>query len=433
LNFIAFLILNAVIFIRPAEIFEAAGGVPFYSISMLICLVANIPQIIPQLTPKVLASRPISVCVLLLLPAIAVSGLWNGNVSETPQNLLNFGFIVAYYLLLIGSVDTIGRLRSLLMWIAIFIGVTAVLCLLNYHAIIDLPALKSYGEGTIDEEAGGPDSVLRLQATGLFNNPNALARILTVAILASLYAMTDSKRWWASPLWAAMIGILGYALHLTHSRGGLIGLIGGVAFLLGYRFGLKKTIPIAGAAIVGILALFGGRQADVSTDEGTGRQRILLWKEGFELLKPTPLVGIGVGRLPSEIGLCAHNSFVEAYVEIGFLGGSCFAGAYALAIAGLWKLRDARMPLDNPELTRVCPYVFAILGGEIIGQLSITRIQTLSTYLPLGMAAISFKLAAESSGVGVFHCSIKLLRRIAAASLVFLLILIGYVKIKTMG
>jgi putative inorganic carbon (hco3(-)) transporter len=432
LNFIAFLILNAVIFIRPSELFEAAGGVPFYSISTLISLVLNAPQIVTQLTPKGLASRPISVCVLLLLPAIAVSGLWNGDVSETPQNLINFGFIVAYYLVLVGSVDTIGRLRSLLMWIAIFIGVTAALCLLDYHHIVDLPSINALGEGSIDEETGELGDSPRLQATGLFNNPNAVARIFTVAILASLYAMTDPKRWGASPFWAAMIGMLGYALYLTRSRGGLLGLLGGVVFLLAYRFGLKKTIPIAGTAIVAMLALFGGRQTDLSTDEGTGRQRILLWKEGFELLKPTPLVGIGVGRLPSEIGLCAHNSFVEAYVEIGFLGGSCFMGAYALAIAGLWKLRDARMPLDNPELTRAYPYLFAILCGEIVSQFSITRIQTLSTYLPLGIVAVAFKLAAESSGVGDFHCSIKLLRRIAAASLVFLLILIGYVKLKTM-
>ena len=71
----------------------------------------------------------------------------------------------------------------------------------------------------------------RLQATGIYGNPNDLSRILVVGILLGLYFLGDRRLGLLRPLWLLPIGLFGLGLHLTHSRGGLMSLLGGLGGL----------------------------------------------------------------------------------------------------------------------------------------------------------------------------------------------------------
>src|SRR5258707_7739294 len=75
LGFLVFLIVNATLFVRPAEIIPELLGLPIYQVLILTCLVFSLPAVVQQLSLNSLYSRPITACVLALLAAIAMSQL----------------------------------------------------------------------------------------------------------------------------------------------------------------------------------------------------------------------------------------------------------------------------------------------------------------------------------------------------------------------
>src|SRR5689334_11470998 len=62
-GWVLFLLLNAVLILRPADIVPELEGLPIYNVVILSCLVASLPAVLYQLRPGVLAQRPITVCV----------------------------------------------------------------------------------------------------------------------------------------------------------------------------------------------------------------------------------------------------------------------------------------------------------------------------------------------------------------------------------
>jgi putative inorganic carbon (HCO3(-)) transporter len=296
LNFAAFVLLNVIVFLRPAEVFEGLAGVPFYAIALLACLALNLPGLVRQLAPEAIAARPVSACIIAMLPAVALSQLWHGDVRAARDGTDEFGRVLLYYMLLVGAVTRAGRHRSLMGWVAILVGLTSALALFQHYGIVDLPALLACEEIDYDADTVDLMVVTRIQATGLFNNPNALARVLVVGMLASACRMTDPKRLAAAPFWLGLFGLLGYTLLMTKSRGGFLGLLAGLTTLLVARLGVKRAILPAVAATAAILLLVGGRQTDLSTDGGTGHQRIEIWEAGMERFRQSPAFGIGMNN-----------------------------------------------------------------------------------------------------------------------------------------
>ena len=50
--------------------------------------------------------------------------------------------------------------------------------------------------------------------------------------------------------------------------------------------------------------------------------RLGYWAEGLQLLRDSPLFGIGQGNFGLAIGNVAHNSFVHCFTELGVIGGA---------------------------------------------------------------------------------------------------------------
>src|SRR5436309_3285608 len=80
-GFVLFILLNATLFVRPAEIVPALIGVEIYQALILACLLASFPGVLEQLTPRSLERRPATVCVLGLFVAVLLSHLAHGEVA----------------------------------------------------------------------------------------------------------------------------------------------------------------------------------------------------------------------------------------------------------------------------------------------------------------------------------------------------------------
>src|SRR5947208_2938220 len=104
--FFLFLLVNATLFIRPAEILPELQGIPIYNVLILACLVAAIPELIQHLMARSLAEQPITVFVVGMMGAIAFSNLAQGKLDDAAGASLEFSKVVIYYLLLVSVVNT---------------------------------------------------------------------------------------------------------------------------------------------------------------------------------------------------------------------------------------------------------------------------------------------------------------------------------------
>jgi len=231
-------------------------------------------------------------------------------------------------------------------------------------------------------------------------------------------------------LLVAPLGFLGYALTLTHSRGGLLALLVGCGSLLYARFGMLRAGVLGAALIPLMLAGFGGRQIEIlqAFRSGTGMTRVELWSDGLELFKASPVFGIGANRYAQEVGHVAHNSFVDAFVELGFFGGCMFLGLFANVGWSLWQMRRIRHEINHPGLRYFLPFLIAMLIAYSTSMMSLSRQYIIPTYLLPGVATVYERLAQPGTSMRPLRVSGTVLMRLGVAGIG--LVVVTYIGIK---
>jgi putative inorganic carbon (HCO3(-)) transporter len=414
--FLLFILVNATLFIRPGEVVPDLEGWPIYQWMILSCLVVAYPRVFDQFTRDALVSRPITVCVVGMWLAVVLSNLVRMATIEARETGVEFGKVILYYLLLMAVVDTPERLRKLLLCLVGFIVILTLIAVLQYHGMIQMASLTTLEERRIDPETGELVVISRLRATGIYNDPNDLCLALSMGILTCLYFTGDVCQGMLRFVWLAPMGLFGYALKLTQSRGGLLGVMAGLFVLGCARFGWKKATAAAAIAVPLLLAVAGGRQGDINLEQDTGQERIQIWGEGFALFKQSPVFGIGAGRYGEEVGHVAHNSFVHAYVETGVLGGTLFVGAFFCALQGLWRARAVARDSHDAEFVRLRVYLMAMLAGYAVGLWSLSRNYVVPTDLVVGLASVYTRLSAERTAAAL-HLDGRLIKQLGLVSL----------------
>jgi hypothetical protein len=394
LGFALFILLNAVLFIRPAEILPSLEGLPIYNVVVIACILASLPVLLRQLSWTHLRANPAIVCVIGLLPAIVLSQLAHGNTWSAREGATDFCKVLLFFLLLSGLVNSSARLGTFLIAVAIFVVAIAAVAELNYHGVIKVSAITTEDRAVgVDGTTGDSITVQQLYGPGIFNDPNDFSLILSAGILILIYLGLNSGSWLVRLSLLATCAVPGYAFALTRSRGGFLALAAGLAVLAVSRFGWKRSIPLGLVALPVMLVLFGGRMTNISLDEDdTAQGRLMLWREGFSAMKTSPVFGIGYGTYADEMGLVAHNSYVHTFTELGLFGGIIFTAAFYVPLSML--RRGPTEVAAQDALGRLRPAIFSVLAGYAIGLCSLSRPYTVSTYLILGLGSAYCNLCA---------------------------------------
>ena len=116
-------------------------GLELYQYVILACLAVSFPVLLAQITPQSLDARPITACVVGLFFAIVLSHLTHFNFPALLATSPEFFKVVLYFLLFLGLVTTPGRLKQMLFWFTLFCTTIAVLTMLQFHGLINLPNL----------------------------------------------------------------------------------------------------------------------------------------------------------------------------------------------------------------------------------------------------------------------------------------------------
>ncbi|GAC1463426.1 MAG: hypothetical protein NVSMB9_00900 [Isosphaeraceae bacterium] len=416
MRFVLLLLVNAMLFIRPAEFHPALLGLPIYEVCILLCLGVSYPLIVPQMDPRALAAQPINACVVGLLIAIILSHLAHAEPARAIDQGTEFLKLSLYYFLLVSVIDTPRRLDRFLTGLAVFALLITILSVLHYHNVIQVPAIQFLQTG-LDDTGSEESLIRRLGSTGLFQDPNDMCLLLVMAMTITLYQLVERRRWY----WAGPLALFAHALMLTHSRGGFLAMVGALVVLLVARWG-RRALPLGLLVLPAVFALFAGRQTSITLGSGTGLSRVQLWLEGMILFTRSPLFGIGSGRFEESAGHVAHNSFIHCYTELGLFGGTLFLGAFYLAFWSLVRLGSPKVPPVSLGLRRMRVYVLAVVAGYGGGLMSLSCPYTIPTYTILGLAAVYIRLVEQELGVVVARIEGRLVRRLVAISLAFVVV-----------
>jgi hypothetical protein len=392
MQFPLFVLLTAILFLRPADIIPPLQGLPLYQGVILICIALSFGNIFKQITSRSLLAHPISFCMVGLLVAVLLSHLSHMQIRLAAESGDSFFRICLFYFVLVATIDSPEKFRRYLGWLLILAGVLAALPLLQHHGVIDLPGLEAIMDRENDLDIEGSNRVERLCGPGIFNDPNDLCLILVFGILLSIYLRDTSAPGMGRLLYLSPVPVFFYALSLTRSRGGLLTLAAGFLGYFGSRFGSKKAVLILLLCSPLAMLLFSGRQTDIKLSGGTSHDRVYLWREGMVLFRQYPLFGIGMDQYAENVRLVAHNSFVHAYVELGFLGGTLFLTVFAFSLRTLRSLQDDKKLRTENRLWRSRDLLTGAFSAFGVGFLSLSRCYFVPTYMLFGLATSYFNL-----------------------------------------
>jgi len=146
-------------------------------------------------------------------------------------------------------------------------------------------------------------------------------------------------------LYLTALGVMGVALLLSGSRGGLVSVIAGIAFLIFVAYGrsgkrkllvrLAATVVVISAIVAGAVMIGGEtsltRIADTATSNDITTNRKEIWSVSARIIQENGLLGVGMGafgvaysRHDSFNGLerveQAHNDYLEVLADTGIIG-----------------------------------------------------------------------------------------------------------------
>jgi len=445
--FFCFILVSATLFVRPAEIVPELLGVSIYEYLIITCFVLAIPEMLTFVFASRLDQRPITLCILGVFAVGVVSQLTGAQSGQVGDAAFYFFKILVFYTLLVSLVNTPARLRIYLTCLLCFCLVLCSITMLQYHGAIELPTLKAKLTDVHSDALSGEETKFdRLQGSGIFQDPNEFCVMMSIGIVLCLYMMARGFSVGAGPIALLLgsfpIGLFFYAITLTQSRGGLIAFLGGLGSVVWARYGWRKAVLLGCLGVPFLLVAVAGRQASISATD-TAQQRIQLWSDWLYKFRTQPVLGEGM-KIPELLSsdssrqelrealkedkqLAAHNSYLHAFGELGFVGGMLFLGAFFFALWGFFRLGNAEI-LD-PSMRLAYPYMVGIFCAYATGLLSLSLCYGVPTYLMLGLAEIYMSVTPHRAATPAPRFNGAALLRLAGVSVGYLACVYVFVRI----
>ncbi|HKV36811.1 MAG TPA: O-antigen ligase family protein [Pyrinomonadaceae bacterium] len=286
--------------------------------------------------------------------------------NSTKLVIVQLSTLFVYFAATLVFVDTPHRLHVLVRTIMIFGFLLAIFGLTQSF----ISPTKVYGMRELNQST----------AFGPFINRHHFAGYMELTIslpLGLLLAGSIDKD--KRLLYLFVAGLMGIALVMTSSRGGIISLVGEIVFLVivtaiwksqgererrrvrsSWLKGAAARVALATALIVGLFAgviLLGGEFSlnrfidSVNTDDPT-TGRAHFWSVTLDMIKANPVVGTGLGaygviytRYDTRNGLYrleqAHNDYLQIFSDAGVVGGTlAFAFVVILFYRGFARAKS---------------------------------------------------------------------------------------------
>jgi len=306
---------------------------------------------------------------------------WFGGAMDAVMNLL---FLLGIVLMVSWNVITLSRLRALVLLLA------AVGTIVTLRGCL---GLENYGNETYvmhetdQDQTGQVLHLDRIMGQGVLNDPNDLGQFLLICI--ALLGCCWKKRKLVSNLFLVLLpgSIMFAGILLTKSRGAMLGLLVMTLFLLREKLGQIGSLIGTIAGGVGILGMAVMTGRGLSLSEGSAAGRLDAWYAGFQMLKGSPLFGVGFQRFTEHNPLTAHNSYMLALAELGvpgFLIWLAIIVCSTLQVRALSIMPGGTETLD--EIRHAARYVYLAFIMFVVTAWFLSRSYTTVLFVLIGCA-----------------------------------------------
>jgi hypothetical protein len=377
--FLLLIAATALVFNRPGDWIPALAGWPLFQIVILLCLALSIAPCLAHLSAASATATPVTVCVNGLLVVTFLATLANGSSLDPVSNLAKAW---VFYLLAVALVDTPKRLSTFLSATGLSIFLVGLMMVIDHQT-------GMFGGGSATQTEEG----IRMGALGGANfDANDTAALLVLAMLIFFANTIDSKSLFRRCVWIAFAVVTVQAMQLCNSRSSLLALLAGLGTYVGLRWGrrgLKWGLVLLPLFAVLIAT---DRMTDMGAiQNGTGQSRMQFWSMGLSIFFRNPVLGIGPDAYVNQVGTACHNSFVQAFAELGVGGGAFFVGAFVMGIVSSGRLAKSRGSDQDVEAPQN-PHIFlipALLVAYTTSLLTLNHLFGCHTFLILALGNLS--------------------------------------------
>lgn len=297
------LIYIVLVIVRPQEYPGVAEmQLPLLSIALVLALLAWLVAGRKDFT------EPQYALIGAFLVVVMLSQVANGWSGGALQQLIQFGPAVAAFVILANAATTQRRIMVVMV---VFVLCS---CVLAVHGVQQ----KEVGIGWTGMPLVQDDG--RIQYVGIFSDPNDLGLLFVAVLPMAFYLSSRGGMLGLLRLfWLAAAALLLYGIYLTNSRGALLAVGAILGVWLWLKRGIVTAVLIGGAGLAGMMML-PSRLSELDASESSAAGRVDAWYEGIQMFISQPLFGVGAGNFTEHNYLTAHNSFVLALAETGFIG-----------------------------------------------------------------------------------------------------------------
>lgn len=382
---------------------------PFVGLVLYLLLLYTRPQdyiLALQNVPMMLALSVATFALMILRMAVRYRMI---VLARVPQNLLMVWFFVAIIMSHVVWVNPAMTVEATMEFLPTLVMYFLVATLVSSHAklkftvnLVVIATLFLAASGFVQhftgKGLGGKESYEgRIQAVGIFADPNDLGLALVVVLPFFYLKLTEYARLWQKP--PALIGLVAilYALFLTQSRGGILAL--GVLLVLLLTRRLGRTFGLVAGLLV-FLAIFAlaPRMGSISTGEASAHGRVEAWSVGLDLFEAYPLFGVGAHNFTEYHFRTAHNSFVLCATELGLFGLYPWIMLIYISIRNNEFIASAAR---SSRMKDVAVYVETIRYGLIafsVGAYFLSRTYSEVLFLLIGLSAAVANIFVKESG-----------------------------------
>ena len=360
LSYVGVFLFSVMVYFRPYT--WVPGLENFTSIALIIAIITLLIYVptqlstegnITALTTEVKCVLFLTIWSLLTMPLAKDPGTSWQVFSDT------FIKIVIIFIVMINTLRTKARLKSM-MWVSVGVGV-----------FLSVQAWNNYFQGKFAID----DSRVNVDYGGMFGNPNDLALHLVIFTPIAVALGLASKKLISKIIYFAFAILMIGGNMVTLSRGGFLGLVATVIFMVwkfsrGQRF---KVIILSIVFGIGIIVFapgnYGGRILSIFDSQldasGSSAERRELLERSIQVTLRNPL-GIGLGNFPvvGVRNLQTHNAFTQVSSELGWLGLIAYL---ILLISPFRKLTAIERQLSSSTETSWIFYLSIGIQASIIG------------------------------------------------------------------
>jgi O-antigen ligase len=314
--------------------------------------------------------------------SIGISQAANGWFGGALIYINNFLHVFIGYFLVAYLVNSEKKLRIFIIILILLTSFLAFEAIVQYMKGVSDLGISPHIEYLDDSHGVRVGEIIRVRGAGTFNDPNYLAVSLVLAIPFLLNGIMLGNR----IIPACIMLMIGYAIYLTNSRGGIIAL---VATLFSYFIMRKKNVKgmIVGLLVVGLILIFGpSRIGNLSSTDPSSMGRLDAWYVGLKLLQSNPFFGTGASSFIDYNSVVAHNSIVQVLADMGLIGGFFFVGLFYFPMQNflcIFSNEKKDAVIDNTRLLLIS--IMSGLIGMMVGLFFLSRTYVFPPYMMIAL------------------------------------------------